>query len=52
MVEDKLTVEPEPTRNLFRRKRRANQTARYLNKREAAEWRGKYNRAGNRKVWD
>lgn len=35
-------------RNEFSRKRAANQRARYLNKREAQEWRGKYDRAGNR----
>jgi hypothetical protein len=34
--------------NPFRRRRRANQSARYLNKREAQEWRGAYDRAGNR----
>lgn len=35
--------EPNP----FARKRAANQRARYLNKRQAAEWRGAYDRAGN-----
>jgi hypothetical protein len=34
-------------KNPFARKRRANGTARYLNKREAQEWRGKYERGGN-----
>lgn len=40
---------PEPERP-FRRKRRANQTARYLNKREAEMPRGTFDRAGNRAV--
>jgi hypothetical protein len=35
-------------RNPFKRKRRANQTARYLNKRQAQEHRETYDRAGNR----
>lgn len=35
--------------NPFKRKRRANQTARYLNKRQAQEHREKYDRAGNPK---
>lgn len=33
--------------NPFARKRRANGTARYLNKRQEQEWRGKYERGGN-----
>lgn len=40
---DKMKPEPNP----FRRKRRANQSARYLNKREAAMHRGAFDRAGN-----
>ena len=39
----------KPAPNPFKMKRAANQRARYLNKREAAEWRGTYDRAGNRK---
>lgn len=38
----------ETLANPFRRKRRANGSARYLNKREEQEHRGKYDRAGNR----
>ena len=36
-----------PPANPFSRKRRANQSARYLNKRQEQEWRGAYDRAGN-----
>lgn len=35
--------EPKP----FKIKRRANGSARYLNKRQEREWRGKHDRAGN-----
>lgn len=36
-------------KNPFARKRRANGSARYLNKRQEQEHRGKYDAAGNRK---
>lgn len=37
----------ETLANPFRRKRRANQSARYLNRRQEQEHREKYTRAGN-----
>ena len=37
----------KPAPNPFTKQRAANQTDRFLNKRQAAEWRGTYDRAGN-----
>ena len=47
MTDDQTPRLDKPTPNPFKRKRAANQRARYLNKRQTASWRGAYDRAGN-----